>query len=184
MLNQSKAVLMRPSVAMFERFERSGGVASAFMYLLLAAIVAGLIAGLFALFYPTLSPLAQFVTRFLRVLISFGIFTGAVYLIGRNFFRGTGTYAEVAYTFALFYVPLAILNTILSVIPLLGWLAGIIISALLVFFGWVAVQSSTNIRDQQKAAITLLLSGIAYWLVSIIVLPLIFNGLFLQGTFR
>ncbi|ADV65695.1 YIP1 family protein [Deinococcus maricopensis] len=180
MLNQSLAVLSRPSVATFERFERSGGLREAYTYVLIAALVGAVISGFFGIFHQDVNPLVQFFSRLISVLIGFGVFTGAVHLIGRNFFRGTGTYPEVAYTYALFYVPLSIIGSVIGVIPILGWLALFLIAILNVFFGWLAVQSSMNIRDQVQAGITLLLSGVAYWMVSTILLTIVLSALFLN----
>lgn len=173
MFRQSLAVLTRPAPATFELFERRGGVGQAFTYVLLAALVSAVIAALFAPFHEGVTFLGQLVTRLLLIPLQFGIFTGAVYLIGRFLFRGTGTYPEVAYTFALFFVPLSILGTLLGIIPILGWLVGVVIAAVMIFFGYLAVQSSMNLRDGVSAAVTLVLSGVAYWVVGAFLAELI-----------
>lgn len=164
MIPQSLAVLSRPSPATFELFERRGGVQQAFWYVLLAALVSGVIAGVFAPLHDS-SVIGQFLSRLLLIPLQFGVFTGAVYLLGRGLFRGTGSYQEVAYTFALFFVPLSILGTLLGIIPVLGWLAGILIALAMVVFGFLAVQSSMNLREQLSAGVTLVLSGVAYWVI-------------------
>jgi hypothetical protein len=165
MVPQSLAVLSRPSPATFELFERRGGVKQAFVYVLVAALASALIAALFAPFHREVTVLGQFLTRLILIPLQFGVFTGAVYLIGRSLFRGTGSYREVAYTFALFFMPLSILGTLLGIIPVLGWLVAILIPVAMVFFGYLAVQSSMNLREQVSAGVTLVLSGIAYWAV-------------------
>lgn len=165
MFGQSVSVLTRPSAATFELFERRGGTQQALIYVLLAALVSAVIAALFAPFHREVTVLGQFVTRLILIPLQFFVFTGAVYLVGRALFRGTGTYPEVAYTFALFYVPLSILGTLLGIIPILGWVVGIVVAALLIFFGYLAVQSSMNLRDSVSAAVTLVLSAILYWVV-------------------
>ncbi len=120
MFPQSVAVLSQPSVAAFERFERRGGTREAAIYVLLAALVSGLIAGFFAVFHSDVTVLGQFFSRLVQTILGFGIFTGLVYLVGRGIFKGTGTYPEVAYTFALFFVPISIVSTVIGVIPVLA----------------------------------------------------------------
>lgn len=180
MFGQSTAVLSRPSPATFELFERRGGLQQAFTYVLLAALVSAVIAALFAPFHGGVTVIGQFITRLILIPLQFAVFTGAVYLIGKYLFRGTGTYPEVAYSFALFFVPLSILGTVLGVIPILGVLVGILISAVMIFFGYLAVQSSMNLRDSVSGAVTLVLSGIAHWAVQAFLLALILRP-FVRG---
>ena len=170
MLTQSTAVLARPSPQTFERFERRGGVQNALAYVLLAAIVSAVIAALFSFLHTDVSFFGQLLSRLIVIPLQFLVFTGAVYLIGRGLFRGTGTYPEVAYTFALFFVPLSVLGTLIGIIPVIGWLAGILISAALVYFGFLAVQSSMNLRDPVSAGVTLVLSGLANWVVGAVLI--------------
>ncbi|ACO46837.1 YIP1 family protein [Deinococcus deserti] len=165
MFAQSSAVLARPSPATFERFERRGGTRQALVYVGLAAAVSAIIAAVFAIFHTDVTVIGQLVTRLILIPAQFLIFTGAVYLIGRKLFKGTGTYPEVAYTFTLFFVPLSILGTLIGIVPVLGWLIGLLISLVMVAFGYVAVQSSMNLRDQGSAVMTLVLAGMAHWLL-------------------
>ena len=117
MFAQSTAVLARPTPQTFERFERRGGVASALLYVLVAALVSGMVGALFSVFHSDVTFWGQLVSRLIAIPLQFLVFTGAVYLIGRGLFRGTGTYPEVAYTFALFFVPLSILGSLLGLDP-------------------------------------------------------------------
>ncbi|UQN05215.1 YIP1 family protein [Deinococcus sp. QL22] len=172
MLPQSMAVLTRPSPSTFELYEKRGGMMQAAIYVLLAALVSGVIAGVFAPLHDY-NIFSQFFSRLVAIPVQFAIFVAAVYLIGKHLFKGTGTLSEVAYTFALFFVPLSIVGTLIGIIPILGWIAGLIISVAMVFFGFLAVQSSMNLRDQTQAAITLVLSGVAYWIVGAIVIGIL-----------
>ena len=169
MFAQSTAVLSQPSVATFERFETSGGVQQAYTYVVVAAVVSAVIAAIFAPFHHDVTFFGQLFSRLLLIPLGFAVFTGAVYAIGKALFKGTGTYAEVAYTFALFYVPLSIVGTLIGIIPILGWLAGILIAVAIVYYGYLAVQSSMNIRTNGEAIALLVLSGVAYFLVYAIV---------------
>lgn len=166
MFPQSVAVITQPSVATFERFERRGTVREAYIYVALAALVSAGIAGFFGIFHADVNPLAQFVSRFVVVMLGFAVFTGLVYAIGRGLFKGTGTYSEVAYTFALFFVPISIIGAVLVIIPLLLWIIQLVVALLFTYFGYLAVQSSMNIREQIGAAVTLALSGLGLWIVN------------------
>lgn len=166
MFAQSTAVLSQPSAQTFERFERRGGLNQAMIFVMVAAVVSAVIAAIFAPFHSDVTVIGQLLTRLIGIPAQFLIFTGAVYLIGKNLFKGTGTFNEVAYTFALFYVPLSILGTLLGIIPVLGWLAGFVIMIAMIYFGYLAVQSSMNLRDTTSSVATLVLSGIASMIVS------------------
>ncbi|GGR80001.1 YIP1 family protein [Deinococcus sedimenti] len=180
MFAQSAAVLSLPSPATFERFERRGGLTSALIYVMIAAVVSAVIAALFAGLHENVTFFGQLFSRLTTIPLGFLTFTGAVYLIGRSLFRGTGTYPEVAYSFALFYVPLSIVSTLISVIPILGWLVMFLISLAMIYFGFLAVQSSMNLRDQTQAIVTLVLAWIAQLVVTGVIGGLI-GGLFLMG---
>ncbi len=165
MFPQSVAVLSKPSVASFEQFERRGGTTEAYIYVALAALISAVISGFFGIFHPNVNALAQFFSRLILTFAGFAVFTGLVYLIGKNLFRGTGTYPEVAYTFALFFVPITIVSTVIGIVPILGWFISWVLSLVTVYFGFLAVQSSMNVRDQTGAIVTLLLSGVGYFIV-------------------
>lgn len=176
MFAQSTAVITQPSVATFERYEKRGGIQSAFIYVMVAAVVSALIAAFFSFFHSDVTFFGQLFSRLITIPAQFLIFTGAVYLIGGSLFKGTGTYAEVAYTFALFFVPLSIIGTIIGIIPVLGWLVSFVISLVMIYFGYLAVQSSMNLREQVPAIATLVLAGIANFAVGAVL-----GSLFLVG---
>lgn len=176
MFAQSTAVLARPAPSTFERFERRGGTGQALMYVLLAAAVSGVIAALFSVFRSDVTFFGQLFSRLIGIPAQFLVFTGAVYLIGRYLFGGTGRYSEVAYTFALFFVPLSIVGTLLGIIPIFGWFVqSVVIALALAFFGFLAVQSSMNLRDPVKAGVTLVLSALAYSIVEPVLLRSLFG---------
>ncbi len=175
MVAQSREVITNPSVATFERYERHGSIATAGVYMLVAAVLAGLLS-----FVPALlnsggpNPLGLFVGGVAGALLNFLLFTGLVYYLGKSMGNGTGTWDEVAYTFALFVAPLAVVSGVLSLvmallgwIPLLGWLIGlagaaglIIVLLAQIYFGYLAVQSSMNITDPSKALVVLVLAAV------------------------
>lgn len=175
MVAQSRDIISNPSVVTFERYEHRGTMVNAATYVGIAAIVSGLL-GL-------VGGLGGFISGVLSALLAFFVFTGLVFYIGKSVANGTGTLDEVAYTFSLFWAPLAIISAaitfivfLFSWIPLLNviiGLAGLIISLgiLLVncYFAYLAVQSSMNIRDQGKAVMTLLFSFLGTGLALLII---------------
>ena len=180
MFAQSVAVLSQPSPATFERYERRGNLNAALLYVMVAAVVSAVIAAVFSLFHSDVTFFGQLISRLVTIPVQFLIFTGAVYLIGRNLFKGTGTYAEVAYSFALFFVPLSIVSTVIGIIPILGWLAMFVIGLAMIYFGFLAVQSSMNLRDQTQAIVTLVLAWIAQMVV-VGMIGTVITGIFLAG---
>ena len=171
MFAQSTAVLAQPAPRTFERFERRGNVGSALTYVALAALVSAVVAAFGSFFHSDVTFFGQFFSRLIGIPLQFLIFTGAVYLIGRHLFKGTGQYSEVAYSFALFFVPLSIIGSLLGIIPLLGWfVVGPLVTLAMIFFGFLAVQSSMNLRDAVSAGVTLLLSALAYMAVGAVLL--------------
>jgi hypothetical protein len=183
MLNQSIQVVTNPSVPTFEKYEKRGTVTNAAIYVAIGAVISGI----FGIFTGGIGGL---IAGVISALIVFFVFTGLVYLIGKQM-TGTGTWDEVAYTFSLFTVPLTIVSailtlllTIFNLIPILGALAGlaglfiwIFIMIIQVYFGYLAVQSSMNLRDNQ-AMITLALA----WLGTIVALGVLggITGLFIR----
>jgi len=153
MINSSVVVLTKPSVATFERFERRGNLQTALIYVAIAAVVTGLI-GL-------LGGVRGGIESFLSVFVNFLLFTGTTYYVGKSQ-GGTGTFDEVAYTFSLFWVPLSVLSTVVTIvlaITIVGLclVPFVALAALIaaVYFAYLAVQSSMNLADTTKVLITL-----------------------------
>jgi len=160
MVNSSIEVMTKPSVATFERYEKRGTLQKALVYAVLGALVAAMVG----------SPngIAGVIQNALGLLIVSSIFVGVVYYFGKNQ-GGTGTLDEVAYTFALFLVPLGVLwpvvLLVLLFIPILGWclipFAVVGLIAAHVFYGYLAVQSSMNMYEPRKSMVTLGVAALA-----------------------
>jgi len=154
MIQHSIAVLTNPGVATFELYEKEGNIIEAAAYVALAALLAGFLGWV-------VSGVPGLMRGVFFALVNFLIFTGLVYLIGK-LQRGSGTFPEVAYTFALFVAPLQVIGALLMLInllPVIGGLLGpFIVIALLgvqAAFAYLAIQSSMNIRNTSSAVITL-----------------------------
>lgn len=185
MVAQSRDVISNPSVSTFERYERRGSVGSAGVYVGVAAAVAGVLSFVAALLpWVDGNPFGALIGGVIGALVQFFVFTGMVYYLGRNMAGGSGSWNEVAYTFALFIAPLTIASAVvgfvvslLGAIPLLGLLvifAGFLIGLLFLvvqaYFAYLAVQSSMNIHDPSKALLTLVLAVVATFVIQAILL--------------
>lgn len=192
MMAQSRDVITNPSVGTFERYEKRGSIATAGVYVLVAAILAGLLNFVTALITPGgTSPLGLFVGGVAGALLNFLLFTGLVYYLGKSMANGSGSWDEVAYSFALFSAPLAVVSGLITLVmallgwvPLLGALVGVagavgLIVVLLaqIYFGYLGVQSSMNIFDPGKAILVLVLAAVGT-IVGQIVLSVLGSVLF------
>jgi hypothetical protein len=185
MVAQSRDVLTSPSVPTFERYEHRGTVTNAAIYVGIAAVIAGLL-GLIGGLLGLGGGLNGFLSGLLGALAQFFVFTGMVYFLGKNMYQGTGTWDEVAYTFSLFTAPLIVLGAVIGlVITLFAWIplinllvafvgliVGLVLMLVQVYYAYLAVQSSMNLRDQTQALITLVLSYIGTLVVMGIVMAI------------
>jgi hypothetical protein len=167
MLQQSREVLTRPSVATFERYEKQGGLPDALVYVALAAAISGV--------FALAGGLSGFLAQIASTLLGFFVFTYLVYYIGQSR-GGTGTLDEVAYSFALFWAPLSVLAgviTLLLVITLIGVLLLPLLGAALIaaniYFAYLAVQASMNLEGSGKVWTTLLLAGLGALVFNLVV---------------
>lgn len=174
MINQSKMVLTKPSPATFEQYERQGTVVNAAIYVGIAALITGLLNFVPALFSDA-SALGELISGITSTLLGFFAFTGLVYYIGQRQ-GGTGTYEEVAYTFALFWAPLAVLSYIvifILAITIIGLLliplVAIAVLVLNIYFAYMAIQSSMNLTEQSKILLTLVAAGIGTLFIQTVV---------------
>jgi uncharacterized membrane protein len=165
--NNSIAVLTKPSVATFELYERRGTLQTALIYVAIAAVVGAL--------FGLLGGLTGALSSFVSVFVSFLLFTGTTYYVGKTQ-GGTGSFDEVAYTFSLFWVPLSLLATVVTIvltITIVGicLLPIVAIAALVaqVYFAYLAVQSSMNLVDTSKVLITLGAAAVVTFLGNLIV---------------
>jgi hypothetical protein len=164
MVNQSRDILTKRDTATFETYENKGGIREALIYMAIAAAITGV--------FGLGDGLAGFLRGVIGALVGFFVFTYLVYFIGKGQ-GGTGTFDQVAYSFALFYAPLTVLFAALSLVLLIT-IVGILlipfvgIAAIIanIYFAYLAVQSSMNLTDTGKVWITLILAGLGSFVVS------------------
>jgi hypothetical protein len=184
MIAQSVQVFKSPSVETFERFERSGGVQEAVIY-----VVAGA-----AISLP-LNLRVNFgvATVGFSSVIGFLVFSGLAYFIAKQQ-GGNGDINKVAYGISLFFVPLGLILSLiigfLSIIILVFsaamtpdltnqpqssyeniatyfYIFIILISGLgRIWFGHLVIQSSMNIREPRKIWTSVIAAEIASLLVT------------------
>lgn len=167
MLSQSIQVVSKPSVASFEQFENKGTLREAVIYVLAASVIVGLLnlGGGFG----------GFLNGIIGTIIGFLVFAYLVHYVGKSQ-GGTGTLDNVAYTFALFWAPINVLTAVISLILIIT-LIGIILVPLLViaaliinvYFAYLAVQSSMNLRESGKIWITLIVAFVGTLVISFVI---------------
>lgn len=163
MFGQSVNVITKPSVTTFEQYERHGTIVQAAIYVTIGAAIAGLL-GL-------TGGISGFIGGILTALVGFFLFTGLVYYVGTTQ-GGSGTYDEVAYTFSLFWAPMAVIGALGSLLLFITFIGIILIPVWLLvvlfanaYFAYLAVQSSMNMHDSSKIFITLGAAIVGTWLV-------------------
>jgi hypothetical protein len=163
MARQSVGVLTRPSVRTFELFERAGTLPQGVTYVAVTSLLVGVVAFI-ANALPIINNGLGFWESVLMSLFGYLSYVFTVHAVGRAQ-GGTGTLNEVAYTFALFWGPLAILFALLQaslVITVVGilllWLVPVIQLVVNTFFAYTGVQSSMNLRSPSAIVPTLLIA--------------------------
>lgn len=178
MINGSVAVLTKPGVSTFEEHEKNN-LAWALIYAVIAGVVNAIINAVTApLRVGQLR--AQFegmgmsgadldaalaaqagnglvggiIGALLGTIIASLIGWGIVYGLGRAF-GGTGQFGELAWGLSLFSSPLAIVSTLLSVIPVVGGIAAFAVSLYGLYLTYLAIQSGMNLPSQKALYVIL-----------------------------
>ncbi len=175
MFGQSVEVITKPSVTTFEQYEKRGTVTQAAIYVAIGAALAGII-GLIG------GPIGL-LGGILNALIGFFLFISLIYYVGTSQ-GGSGTYNEVAYTFSLFWAPMAIVGAfgfLFNNIPIIGWIFGPILWLVVLFvnayFAYLAVQSSMNMHDSAKIFTTLGAAVVGTFLIQFLI-SFVLGGIF------
>lgn len=182
MLNASRAVLLRPSVATFEEYERDD-LSWALIYTAIGAVAAAILRAIGALLQRATveQQLSAFEQQFgdspmlpiMRGLVGGGglVFTllftlivavlgfiigvGIIYLLGRAF-GGTGTFGEMAYNIALYSTPLTVLAALFGIIPVVGALVGLLLVIYQIYLNWLSIQAGMNLPGSKALWVILI----------------------------
>ncbi len=180
MINGSVAVLTKPSVSTFEEHEKNN-LSWALIYAVIAGVINAVINAITApLRVGQLR--AQFeaagmageqleaalaaqsgggliggiIGALIGTIIGSLIGWGIVYLLGRAF-GGTGAFGELAWGLSLFSSPIAVVSTILAVIPIVGGFAAFALSLYGLYLTYLAIQSGMNLPSQKALFVILVL---------------------------
>lgn len=170
MLNQSIAVLTKPSIASFEQFEKRGGMREALVYVGVAAVVAAVVGFVFGLLGGIANAFLALIFGFISPIVGFFVFAFVLYFVAQQQ-GGTGTQDEVFYTAALYTAPLLAITAVIGGIPFLSCLLLPVTIVLLLYqayLGYLAARASMNI-DQTKAIIAVVVAILATWVVGAVV---------------
>lgn len=181
MIGQSGALLVRPSQATIGRYSRRGDAIDAAKYVGAASLLGSLLGWLtsIALAGAIGNPAEVLVNaagRALDTLLGFFFFVFLVQFIGQQQ-GGLGEFDELAYAFALFAAPIAVLSLLLQIVlPGLGWSALARLVPLLALaanaaFAYLAIRAVLHLRSTRSVLITL---GGA--VVAVLILNLLFRG--------
>ena len=167
MFAQSRDVLTQRNVATFEKYEKDGDLRDAVIYVAVFALISGILGF-------TTGPLGV-ISSVITTVAGFLVFVYIVHWLGKRN-GGTGTIDEVAYSFSLFWGPVAALTAVASLV-LLVTIVGIFLIPLLliaslvvnVWFSYMATQSSLNLPAGGPTWMVLILAALATFLVNVIV---------------
>jgi hypothetical protein len=170
LVNQSMAVITKPSVENFERFEKRGGKREALVYILVAAALSGIVSAVFGIFGGLGGILLGLISGFVIPVVGFYVFAYVLNFVGKQQ-GGTGSEDEVFYTCALYTAPLQAISGIISGIPGIGLLLSpilLIVGLYQCFLGYLASRSSMNLQ-QNPAIISVVVAIIAQFIVTFII---------------
>ena len=170
MLRQSADVMIHPNVRTFNYYSVRASDSETLVYVTVGVTLVGLLNNFIFGNFDVIGLAFAIVNQ----LFQFYIFAGIAYFVGRQF-GGMGSFPTVAYAFALFYVPILVLVSVLilalillrvSLPPL--WLLPLVQLVALAFYAYQAVQAALYIRRPRDAALTVLISLAALWLIQVL----------------
>lgn len=169
MLRQSADALIHPNVRVFNYYGARASDSETLLYATLGATLIGLMN---QLIFGNLD-LIGLAFYVVNQLFAFYIFAAIAYFVGRQF-GGMGGLPTVAYTFALFYVPIMVLPAVLiaalfllRIAPPLQLVWPLQLIAL-GCYAYQAVQAALYIRRPRDAALTVLIALAGLWLIQLL----------------
>lgn len=170
MVNQSVMIFKQPGSITFRRSLSRGSRVDAVLYVASGACIVGILRALLLAEFG----IAALLMEVFLALIGFFFFVAVVVLVG-NYLGGMGTFDEIAYAFALFYVPITLVSRVVIVLmetfslapALLAWVG---VLALLAngIFAYFAVQGSMHFRHPALALLTIGVALAILWVTSLV----------------
>lgn len=159
-------------IATFEEIEADqSATGQAALVVLIVALISGIGSGLSASFLET-SFFSSFISSVLAAFTGWIVWSFVTYFVGTKFFDGQADMGEMLRVLGFSYAP-----QVLSIIPCIGWLIGLIWSLVA---GFIAVRQGLDL-DNTKTLLTIVIGFFAIILVSAI-FGLIFGGLAALGS--
>jgi hypothetical protein len=170
MARQSADVMARPSVRTFSYYGARSSDSDALLYVTVAAVAIGLV----GLALARILNIIGLAFGVVNQLFEFYIFAGVIYFVGRQF-GGIGSFTTVVYTFVLFYVPILVVSSALTLaaaflrtgLPLV-LLISLAQLAAQAYFAYLAVQAAMYLRRPRDAALTVAIGLAVLWLIQLV----------------
>lgn len=166
---------VRADVSLYEEVEANPAYQQeAYTIVGLVAVVSAAVTILFGL-GDIVGALITAVVSALFTFIGYFVWSFVIYFLGTRVFNGTADYPEMQRTLAYSYTPQIL--SFVGVIPVLGWLLGIVISLWSAYLAFVAIRQGLDL-DNTKALITTVVS----WIVLAIIIAIPTSLLVLLGV--
>lgn len=137
------------------------------MVVLLASVLGGIGALIsMAMAGQILGAILAFIVAVILTLIGFFLWVWVATFVGVRFFKGTGEFDNVKRAMGFAYAP-QLLN-IVSFIPCLGGIIGLIAWVLSVIAGVIAVRQSLN-QDNTNAILTVVVSAVVVFIITAVI---------------
>ncbi len=117
-----KSALMSPKET-FAKEKQNASIMAGAKQLVVGGAIAGLIMGLVGLLFGNVFGLVLMPITYAIALPIASLVITAIFWVIAKLLGGKGSYSQQFYLSAIFGSPFAIINSILSIIPIIGWLA-------------------------------------------------------------
>jgi len=173
MLAQSGDVLAHPQPRIFYNYSARGSDSDALTYVAIAAVLITV----FEMLIGGGGSAMGLVLSVINELFGFYLFAGVIYFVAQQQ-NGRGTFQELAYTFALFYVPIQVIVAALTWLVLLTPLAAVLLPWFLVirlvgfvaqaFYAQRAVKGVMGFRGNKEAWIAVGVGLVLLWVIQMV----------------
>ena len=150
---------------------------------LIMAVVASLAGAVGALLQDAVAPLAGLCGGLLGGFISFYLSAGIIY-VGARIFGGQGTFGGQAYLQSLFFVPLGIVQWIVTMIPVVGPVLSVVVSVYNLVLSVRAIKVSHKLPTGKAVGAILVPLVLVFALATCVIAILLLLGPAVGGVFE